>query len=45
MMVMNLDYIFDPLLLVFVLCEVELKISFSIYFLRHTCWINSSIFK
>ena len=35
-MIMKLDYIFDALLLFFVLIKEVVKISFSIYFLRHT---------
>ena len=40
MTIIKLDYIFAHLLLYFVLCEVQLKISFSIYFLGHFCWIK-----
>ena len=45
MMILKLDYAFAPLVLFFLLREVELEISFSIYSIRHTCWINSSSFK
>ena len=34
MIIMKVDYIFAPFLLHFLLCKIELKISFSIYFLR-----------
>ena len=45
MMIMKLTYILFLFFSFFVLRKVELKISFSIYFHRHTCWINSSSFK
>ena len=44
MMIMKLDYIFASLLLHFVLGEVELKISFSLNFLRQTCRIKTHLY-
>ena len=44
MMIMKLDYIFASLLLHFVLGEVKLKISFSLYFLRQMCWIKTHLY-
>ena len=44
-MILKLDYVFAPFFHVFVLWEVELEISSSMYFTTRTYWINSFLFK
>ena len=44
-MILKLDNIFDTLFCFFALWEVQLEILFSLYFMRHTFWIDSSSFK
>ena len=44
-MILKLDYIFDTLFCFFALWEVQLEILFSLHFMRHTFWIDSSSFK
>ena len=44
-MFLKLNYVFTSLFFSLFLWEVELEISFSTYFIRYTCWFNSSSFK